>query len=184
MERSEMGERRSRIAVRSIRATTAHDSGETAEPPGKLEVDQTAGAWNQGGQNHGPILTFLDIFLARSDRPRIEGWKVRISGRSTMIAHFRTASAGAAIAALTVAASTIAASAQTIKIGLINSYSGFLAQAGDQMQKGIDLYVKEHEKDLPPGVKIEIINRDDAAAPEVVKRAAQDLISHHIYQYL
>src|SRR5260370_12259185 len=165
MEGSEMRERRSRIALRSIRATTAADWGETAEPPGTLEVDQTAGAWNQGAQNHCPILTFLDILLARSNRPRIEGWKVKISGRSTMIAHFRTASAGAAIAALTVAASTIAASAQTIKIGLINSYSGFLAQAGDQMQKGIDLYVKEHEKGLPPRVKIEIIKSDDAPPP-------------------
>jgi hypothetical protein len=28
-----------------------------------------------------------------------------------------------------------ASSAQTIKIGLINSYSGFLAQSGDEMQK-------------------------------------------------
>ena len=46
---------------------------------------------------------------------------------------------------------TAPASAQTIKIGLINSYSGFLAQAGDQMQKGIDLYVKEHEKDSAAG---------------------------------
>ncbi|HEY3639569.1 MAG TPA: ABC transporter substrate-binding protein, partial [Xanthobacteraceae bacterium] len=71
-------------------------------------------------------------------------------------AHIRTTLTGAA-AALAVAGSIVTASAQTIKIGLINSYSGFLAQAGDQMQKGIDLYVKEHEKDLPPGVKIEII---------------------------
>jgi branched-chain amino acid transport system substrate-binding protein len=99
-------------------------------------------------------------------------------------AHIRTTLAGAAIAALTVAASTIAASAQTIKIGLINSYSGFLAQAGDQMQKGIDLYVKEHEKDLPPGVKIEIIKRDDAAAPEVGKRVAQELITRDRVQLL
>src|SRR5260370_7548966 len=115
MERSEMGERRSRIAVRSIRATTAHDSGETAEPPGTLEVDQTAGAWNQGAQNHCPILTFLDILLARSDRPRIEGWKVRISGRSTMIAHFRTASAAPPIAPPPAAPTTIPPPAPPIK---------------------------------------------------------------------
>jgi hypothetical protein len=44
----------------------------------------------------------------------------------------------AAMIILTVIASTPAVSAQTFKIGLINSYSGFLAQAGDQMQKGID----------------------------------------------
>lgn len=76
------------------------------------------------------------------------------------------------------------ASAQTIKIGLINSYSGFLAQAGDQMQKGIDLYVKEHEKELPPDVKIEIVRRDDAATPDTGKRHAQELITRENVQLL
>src|SRR5262249_61654000 len=76
------------------------------------------------------------------------------------------------------------ASAQTVKIGLINSYSGFLAQAGDQMQKGIDLYVKEHEKDLPPGVKIELIRRDDGAVPDTGKRMAQELIAREQVQLL
>src|ERR1700726_3193556 len=98
--------------------------------------------------------------------------------------HIRTILTGAAIAVLGMAGGTITASAQTIKIGLINSYSGFLAQAGDQMQKGIDLYVKGHEKDLPPGVKIEIIKRDDAAAPEVGKRVAQELITRDHVQLL
>jgi branched-chain amino acid transport system substrate-binding protein len=77
-----------------------------------------------------------------------------------------------------------AASAQTIKIGVINSYSGFLAQAGDQMQKGIDLYVKTHEKELPPGVKIELIRRDDAATPDTGKRLAQELIARENVQLL
>ncbi|MBV8744727.1 MAG: ABC transporter substrate-binding protein [Xanthobacteraceae bacterium] len=76
------------------------------------------------------------------------------------------------------------AAAQTIKIGLINSYSGFLAQAGDQMQKGIDLYVKEHEKELPPGVKIELIRRDDGAVPDTGKRVAQELITREGVQLL
>jgi branched-chain amino acid transport system substrate-binding protein len=76
------------------------------------------------------------------------------------------------------------ASAQTIKIGVINSYSGFLAQAGDQMQKGIDLYVKTHEKELPPGVKIELIRRDDAATPDTGKRLAQELIARENVQLL
>src|SRR5262245_25448749 len=74
--------------------------------------------------------------------------------------------------------------AQTVKIGLINSYSGFLAQAGDQMQKGIDLYVKEHEKELPPGVKIEVIRRDDGAVPDTGKRLAQELITREQVQLL
>src|SRR5271168_4535825 len=74
--------------------------------------------------------------------------------------------------------------AQTVKIGLINSYTGFVAQAGDQGQKGIDLYLKEHEKDLPPGVKIDLIKRDDTSAPEVGKRLAQELIARDQVQVL
>src|SRR5271154_2633430 len=74
--------------------------------------------------------------------------------------------------------------AQTVKIGLINSYTGFVAQAGDQGQKGIDLYIKEHEKDLPPGVKIELIRRDDTSNPEVGKRLAQELIARDHVQLL
>jgi branched-chain amino acid transport system substrate-binding protein len=91
---------------------------------------------------------------------------------------------GATTVALLVITSAPSASAQTVKIGLINSYSGFLAQAGDQMQKGIDLYVKEHEKELPPGVKIEIIRRDDAAVPDTGKRLAQELITREQVQLL
>jgi branched-chain amino acid transport system substrate-binding protein len=68
-------------------------------------------------------------------------------------------------------------SAQTVKIGMINSYSGFVAQAADQMQKGIDLYVKLHEKELPAGVKLDILKRDDTSKPDAGKRLAQELIA-------
>jgi len=88
-------------------------------------------------------------------------------------------------AAVGLALSTIAAAAQTVvKIGLINSYTGFVAQAADQAQKAIDLYVKEHEKDLPPGIKIELIRRDDTSNPEVGKRLAQELIAREHVQLL
>ena len=77
------------------------------------------------------------------------------------------------------------AAAQTVvKIGVINSNSGFLAQPGDEMEKGMALYVKEHEKDLPPGVKVELLRRDDAAAPETGKRVAQELITRDRVQML
>src|SRR5215467_4832604 len=89
----------------------------------------------------------------------------------------------AAVAGAALAAGT-PAQAQTIKIGLINSNTGFLAQAGDEMEKGISLYVKTHEKDLPPGVKVELIRRDDTAAPEVGKRVAQELITRERVQAL
>src|SRR5258707_15376186 len=74
--------------------------------------------------------------------------------------------------------------AQTVKIGVINSYTGFVAQAADEGQKGIDLSVKEHEKDLPPGVKIELLRRDDTPNPEVGKRLAQELIPRERVQLL
>jgi branched-chain amino acid transport system substrate-binding protein len=74
--------------------------------------------------------------------------------------------------------------AQTVKVGLINSYTGFVAQPADQGQKGFDLYVKLHEKDLPPGVKIELLRRDDTSNPEVGKRLAQELITRDHVQLL
>src|SRR5262245_45225426 len=90
----------------------------------------------------------------------------------------------ASVLALAVTGTAPSAWAQQIKIGLINSYSGFLAQAGDQMEKGINLYIKEHQKDLPPGVTIQIIRRDDTAAPEVGRRVAQELITRERVQLL
>ena len=78
----------------------------------------------------------------------------------------------------------LSVAAQTVKVGLINSYTGFVAQAGDLGQKGMDLYLKEHEKDLPPGVKIELIKRDDTSNPEVGKRLAQELITRERVQLL
>src|ERR1700722_3822615 len=74
--------------------------------------------------------------------------------------------------------------AQTVKVGLINSYTGFVAQPADQAQKGFDLYVKENGKELPPGVKIELLRREDTSNPEVGKRLAQELITRDRGQLL
>ncbi len=82
-----------------------------------------------------------------------------------------------ALLALLACAAAPAAADTHIKIGFINSYSGFLAQPGDEMDKGVALYVKEHEKELPAGVTIEVIKRDDTSTPEVAKRVAQELIT-------
>lgn len=84
-------------------------------------------------------------------------------------------------AALAVAAP---ATAQTVKIGVINSFSGFLAQPGDEMEKGIELYLAEHAKDLPTGVKIELVKRDDTSEADVGKRVAQELITREHVQLL
>jgi branched-chain amino acid transport system substrate-binding protein len=88
------------------------------------------------------------------------------------------------LAAGTMAAATLdwlpphAAHAQTVvKIGVINSRSGFLAAPGEEMQKGIELYAMLHKAELPAGVSIELVNRDDGSSPEVGKRLAQELIT-------
>jgi branched-chain amino acid transport system substrate-binding protein len=97
----------------------------------------------------------------------------------------RSAAASIAVALTSLALVARHAPAQTVvKVGLISSYTGFVAQAGDQAQKAIDLYLKEHEKDLPPGVKLEILRRDDTANPEVAKRLAQELITRDHVQLL
>ena len=88
------------------------------------------------------------------------------------------------LGAVAAVALSTAASAQTIKIGVINSYSGFLAQQGDEMEKGMDLYLKTHQANLPPGVKIELVRRDDGANPETGKRVAQELITRERVQLL
>jgi branched-chain amino acid transport system substrate-binding protein len=89
------------------------------------------------------------------------------------------------LAAATIALASTAASAQTVKLGVIDSYSGPMAGVGEQLDRGIRLYMKQHEKDLPPGVKLEIIRRDDTGPnPEVAKRLAQELITRDHVQLL
>jgi branched-chain amino acid transport system substrate-binding protein len=74
--------------------------------------------------------------------------------------------------------SATAATAQTVKVGFITSFSGQNASIGAEMDQAVKLWTKLHEKDLPPGVKIEILRRDDTGPlPEVAKRLAQDLIT-------
>ena len=71
----------------------------------------------------------------------------------------------------------VPASAQTVKIGLINTYSGAMASNGDQIEKAINLFMKSGQCKLPPGVNLEIIKRDDTGInPETAKRLAQELI--------
>ena len=81
----------------------------------------------------------------------------------------------AIVAALALASS--AACAQTIKIGFITSYSGLNANLGPYMERAVRLYIKEHQKDLPPGVKIELLVRDDTGVnPDRARQLAQELV--------
>ena len=87
--------------------------------------------------------------------------------------------------ALAVLAAANPVTAQTIKVGLISTYSGPGAAQGDQIDKGVKLYMKLNGDKLPPGVKLEIITRDDTGAvPDVAKRIAQELIVRDKVQIL
>jgi branched-chain amino acid transport system substrate-binding protein len=75
--------------------------------------------------------------------------------------------------------------AQTIKIGFLSTYSGPGAAQGDQLDKGTKLYLKLNGNKLPPGVKIELIVRDDTGPnPDNAKRLAQELIVRDKVQFL
>jgi branched-chain amino acid transport system substrate-binding protein len=64
----------------------------------------------------------------------------------------------------------------TVKIGLIMTYSGQFSDAAIQIDNGIKLYMKQNG-DTIAGKKIEIIRRDTGGiAPDVAKRLAQELI--------
>src|SRR5262245_4791263 len=86
----------------------------------------------------------------------------------------KTIAAAAALAVLPLAT----AGAQTIKIGFITSFTGQNASVGAMMDQALKLWMKEQEKNLPAGVKVEIIRRDDTGPnPEVAKRLATELIT-------
>jgi branched-chain amino acid transport system substrate-binding protein len=77
------------------------------------------------------------------------------------------------------------AKAETVKIGLLLTFSGPAASLGDLMKKSVDLYIKQHEKELPAGTKVELVVRDETGPnPEVTKRLAQELITRERVNFL
>jgi branched-chain amino acid transport system substrate-binding protein len=77
------------------------------------------------------------------------------------------------------------AAAQTIRIGVVNSFSGPQAIFGDYTDKAARLYLKLHPQELPPGVQIELLNRDDGGPnPDRAKQLAQELIVRDKVQLL
>jgi branched-chain amino acid transport system substrate-binding protein len=70
----------------------------------------------------------------------------------------------------------VASTQETVRVGLIISYSGQFADTGAQMDHGIALYVKQHG-DTVAGKKIVFIRKDTGGiAPDLAKRLAQELI--------
>jgi branched-chain amino acid transport system substrate-binding protein len=82
-----------------------------------------------------------------------------------------------AIAAMALALCAGPVAAQTVKVGLISTFSGPEAGLGERMDRGVKLYQKLHADKLPPGVKVEVITRDDGGPnPDKAKQLAQELI--------
>ncbi|MBX3579411.1 MAG: ABC transporter substrate-binding protein [Rhizobiaceae bacterium] len=77
---------------------------------------------------------------------------------------------------LGLALSTSAYAQETIKVGLILPYSGPFADAANQLEAGVNLYVAKHG-DTVAGKKIEFIRKDTGGPnPDVAKRLAQELV--------
>lgn len=77
-----------------------------------------------------------------------------------------------------VGAFAAAAPAQTVKIGVVDTFSGAQASFGEYTDKGFRLYIKLHQKELPTGVKVELINRDDGGLnPDRAKQLSQELVT-------
>src|SRR5580700_1068464 len=69
------------------------------------------------------------------------------------------------------------AQAETVKVGVILSFSGVNADLGNQIDKAFDLYVKLHAKDIEPH-KVELIKRDEGPPSGAdAKTAATELIT-------
>jgi branched-chain amino acid transport system substrate-binding protein len=88
----------------------------------------------------------------------------------------RRVTTGLAAFAAALLAATAAQAQQTVKVGVVMSFSGQFADTGTQIGNGIKLYMKEHG-DTVAGKKIEIINKDSGGiAPDVAKRLSQEVI--------
>ena len=89
-----------------------------------------------------------------------------------------------AAAPLMASLATAPASAQTVRIGFVNSTSGPSASIGEQMDRAVRLYMQQNEASLAP-IRIEIIRRDDTGPnPEVARRLTQELITRERVQIL
>lgn len=70
----------------------------------------------------------------------------------------------------------ICADDSPIRIGVIASYSGAFATYGDQFDKGIELFLQQHDHQIQ-GRPVEIIRKDTSGPnPDRARRAAQELV--------
>jgi branched-chain amino acid transport system substrate-binding protein len=77
------------------------------------------------------------------------------------------------------------ANSKTVKVGIILTYSGPDASIGESIDRGAELYLALHRSELPPGVDLELIKRDETGpTPDVAKRLARELVVREGVQIL
>ena len=92
---------------------------------------------------------------------------------------------GLVVAAALTMSALAPVNAETIKVGVILTYSGRDAALGEQIDRAVNLFVKLHASELPPDVKVELIKRDDTGVnPDLAKRLAQELVLRDQVQIL
>ncbi|MBI4885509.1 MAG: ABC transporter substrate-binding protein [Acidobacteria bacterium] len=92
---------------------------------------------------------------------------------------------GVAILALAGCRAGAPAAAKTVKVGIILTYSGPDASIGEAIDRGAELYRTLHRTDLPAGVELQLIKRDETGpTPDVAKRLARELIVREGVQLL
>src|SRR6202789_2928146 len=107
---------------------------------------------------------------------RLRPWHCRRQQKSMEERMKRLLAAGAVGIVLAAASVTAGNAEDTVKVGLILSYSGQFADTAAQMDNAIKLYVKQHG-DTVAGKRLEFIRKDTGGiAPDVAKRLAQELI--------
>src|SRR5258708_38012969 len=69
------------------------------------------------------------------------------------------------------------AGGESVKVGVVNTVTGPEAMLGEMTERAFKLYQKLHDKDLPPGVKLELVSRADGGPnPAKARHVAQELI--------
>ena len=85
---------------------------------------------------------------------------------------------------LAASGTVLAAAPQPLRIGVIASWSGPYADYGRQFDAGMAVYLQQHGERLG-GLPVELVRRDvPGAAPDLARRAAQELIVRDKVQYL
>ncbi len=70
----------------------------------------------------------------------------------------------------------VACAQDTIKVGVIASFSGPFASVGQEIEAGIKAYMKQHG-DVVAGKRVEIVVKDTTGpSPDIAKRLAQELV--------